>query len=83
MQKYSQTYTQLSNLILGLSDYQRSKVLGFINYFVINQSGRRYYVRRRSKNFEAAILMLFLGFIFGILFWGSLDFVSEYFTTIP
>ena len=83
MQKYSQTYTELVNMILGLSNYQRSQVLGIIRKFLRNQSSEPYYAIRRSNKLEAAIIMFFLGFVFGILFWGGLDIAFEYFDTLP
>ena len=55
MEKYSKTYTQLANIILGLSDYQRSEILGIIHKFLRNQSSTPYYKRRRSNKSAALI----------------------------
>ena len=82
MKKYSQAYTELSNLILGLSDYQRSQVLGVINKFLRNQNSKSYYAMRRSNRFESLSITFFLGFVCGIILWGSFSIGLEYFNKL-
>jgi hypothetical protein len=79
MEKYSKTYTQLANIILGLSDYQRSEILGIIHKFLRNQSSTPYYKRRRSNKSAALITMFILGFMGGIVFLVILTSAIDYF----
>jgi hypothetical protein len=64
MGKYNTSYAQLSNLILHMSDYNRSKLLDIANKISRDTNYRHSFPEKRKE----ILTGLFIGFVFGFIF---------------
>jgi len=65
--KYSTSYAQLTNIILEMSNYHRSKLLDIAEYMSRDPSRRIYYGRKRSNRLIDGFIGFMLGLICGII----------------
>ena len=82
MQKYNTSYTQLSNIIIQMSDYHRSELLEIAKKILKGQNYRTYNMGRKSNRLRGVFIGFMAGFIFATAFYVYFDQILDLVRTL-
>lgn len=82
--EYSTSYAKLTNIILQMSNYHRSKLFDIAEYMQRDPMRRIYYGSKRKKSSRLIDLFIgfLLGFICGVVFIVSISTIFEFLKSI-